>query len=105
MHPNSLWLCLGSQCGVRRAAQLQESLTEEKAQVQQLKVSNMKLQDDVQMKKKRQHLLEVKIDALEEEGAKLKAEVVTFFASFMQDSSPIDAFFLACCSSNVSTLP
>jgi hypothetical protein len=70
---------LCSQCGVRRAAQLQESLTEEKAQVQQLKMSNMKLQDDIQMKNKWQHLLEVKIDALEEEGAKLKAEVVTFF--------------------------
>jgi hypothetical protein len=53
----------------------------------------MKLQDDIRMKNKRQHLLEVKIDALEEEGAKLKAEVVTFFASLMQDSSPIDAFF------------
>jgi hypothetical protein len=56
-------------------------------------MSNMKLQDDIRMKNKRQHLLEVKIDALEEEGAKLKAEVVTFFASLMQDSSPIDAFF------------
>jgi hypothetical protein len=53
----------------------------------------MKLQDDIQRKNKRQHLLEVKIEALEEERAKLKAEVVTFFASFMQDSSPIDAFF------------
>lgn len=73
--------------------------------MQQLKMSNMKLQDDIQMKKKWQHLLEVKIEALEEERAKLKGEVVTFFASFMQDSSPIDAFFLACCSFNVSTLP
>lgn len=72
--------------------------------MQQLKMSNMKLQDDIRMKNKRQHLLEVKIDALEEEGAKLKAEVVTFFASLMQDSSPIDAFFWHC-SSNVSTLP
>ncbi|CAK9195353.1 unnamed protein product [Sphagnum troendelagicum] len=67
------------------SSQLQESITEEKAQVQQLKMSNMKLQDDIQMKNKRQHLLEVKIDALEEEGAKLKAEweeKVNFMVTF-----------------------
>ncbi|CAK9257624.1 unnamed protein product [Sphagnum jensenii] len=72
-------------CECCRAAQLQESLTEEKAQVQQLKMSNMKLQDDIQMKNKWQHLLEVKIDALEEEGAKLKAEwegKVNFMVTF-----------------------
>ncbi|KAH8950859.1 hypothetical protein BDL97_10G107500 [Sphagnum fallax] len=72
-------------CECCRAAQLQESLTEEKAQVQQLKMSNMKLQDDIQMKNKRQHLLKVKIDALEEEGAKLKAEwkeKVNFMVTF-----------------------
>ncbi|CAK9860050.1 unnamed protein product [Sphagnum jensenii] len=72
-------------CECCRAAQLQESLTEEKAQVQQLKMSNMKLQDDIQMKNKQQHLLEVKIDALEEEGAKLKAEwqeKVNFMVTF-----------------------
>ncbi|CAM6041456.1 unnamed protein product [Sphagnum compactum] len=72
-------------CECCRAAQLQESLTEEKAQVQQLKMSNMKLQDHIQTKNKRQHLLEVKIDALEEEGAKLKAEweeKVNFMVTF-----------------------